>query len=173
MNLMYGTDRDDQEIFIVIILHKKDEKFVDIRWSLHKEFVELFIEDRMKLGLYKYKATKTLIGNLHPMTKKLLTYKNEIEEYAQDIYASNEDIMKFDDHLCHLISSAREKFNEMNKMLDYVKFDNDEREEIIKDIKSISDFLEIYIEDEDYGYSEESIDFKKLFITLFNRGIVL
>lgn len=173
MNQMYGINRDDQEIFIVLILDKNNDKFIDIRWSIHKEFAQLFIEDRMKLGYYKYKATKTLIGNLHPMTKKLLTYKNEIEEYAQDIYAGNDDIMKFDDHLCHILELCREKFNEMNKMLDYVKFDEDEKNEIIKDIKSISDFLEMYIEDEDYGYSEESIDFRKLFVILLSRGIIL
>lgn len=172
MSLLYGIN-PDTEIFIVIILDKKNENFIDIRWSIHREFVELFIEDRIKLGYYKYKPTKTTVGKLHPMTKKLLTYKNELEEYAQEIYAGNDDIMKIDDHVEHLISLARTKFNEMNKMLDYVKFRDDDREEIIKDIKSISDFLAMYIEDTDYGFTEESIDFRKIFKSLLFKRIIL
>lgn len=172
MNAIYGIN-PDVDIYIVLIINKKTEKCVDLRWTIHKEFAELFIEDRAKLGYYKYIPTKTRIENLQPLTRKLLSYKNEIEEYAQEIYAGNDDIMKFDDHVEHLLSSARSKFEEMNKMLDYVKFREDDREEIIKDIKSISDFLEMYVEDEDYGYTEESIDFRKIFRDLLRKGIIL
>lgn len=172
MSLIYGIN-PNSEVFIVLILDKNDGKLVDVRWSIHKEFAELFIEDRVKFGYYKYKPTKTTVGNLHPITKKLLTYMNEIEEYTQDIYASNDDIMKIDDHAEHLLSLAREKFNQMNKMLDYIKLRDDDKEELIKDIKSISDFLEMYVEDEDYGYTEESIDFRKIFNDLLKKGIVL
>ena len=145
-----------------------------MRWSEHKENVELFLEPRLKIDQYNYKATKAKVCNLHPIVKKrILDYRTEIDEYYDNMWMGCSDIELFNDHMDYLISKSRHVFEKMNKILGYIKFDDKEKDRIIGDIETMSKYIEYNFENEDYGVELESIDFEYIFKRLLCNGVIL